>query len=183
MLHVIAQRFGRHLQPVFLSGVPSVRGFFIGSRRTQEVAAAGGMAALMPPPPAMWSAAFRALAEQPASGSEPGPAGRDANEREQRAEAEEQTYSDYEIAYQTGFEGFMRHGEKAGSFEAAEPELREEYEQRLPAPETERPMGTATALAAAQAHLLWDEARHAAKTAWKRAAKQLRPREFHQRAA
>lgn len=157
MLHVITQKFGRHLEPVFLSGVPSVRGFVVGDAHPQLVRSATGSEPTRPD-----AAAADANPEHP---------------------TEERLYSDYEVAYQTGYEGFMKFGEKAGSFEAAEPNLREEYEHRLPAPETDRPMGTATALAAAQAHLLWEQARHAAKTAWKRAAKQLTPRRHYRTAA
>jgi hypothetical protein len=175
MLHVIAQNFGRHRQPVFLSGVPSVRGFFIGG---VPPSSSGGAAAVAHSPTSLLNAIVMAFSGRTATGCEPAPAqgGPGEPRSDEQPHAEERLYSDYEIAYQTGYEGFMKYGEKTGGFEAVEPSLREEYEHRLPQPESERPLGTATALAAAKEHLLWDQARHAAKTAWKRAAKQLSPR-------
>lgn len=189
MLHIIAQKFGRNLKPAFFSGISHLRTSRLALSSVGVGLSAGGAAALAHPATSAVSAVFAALTEQSAARGNASAPLRENDDywrehHDQQPYASERPYSDYATAYQTGYEGFMKYGENSGSFEAAEPQLRNEYEKRLPAPEWDRPAGTATALAAAKAHLLWDDARHAAKTAWKRAQKQLTPaRDQHRRAA
>jgi uncharacterized protein YcfJ len=59
------------------------------------------------------------------------------------------SYEDYSPAYRTGYEGFDRYYGEGTTFDAAEPDLRSDYEKRS---------GT----------MKWDEARPAARAAWNR---------------
>jgi uncharacterized protein (TIGR02271 family) len=62
----------------------------------------------------------------------------------------ERTYEDYQPAYQTGYEGFARHGGDEGkTYEEVEPELQSEYEKKPSA-----------------ASLPWEKAKVATRDAW-----------------
>jgi uncharacterized protein (TIGR02271 family) len=61
----------------------------------------------------------------------------------------ERTYEDYQPAYQTGYEGFARHGDAGKTYEEVEPELQSAYESKHGA-----------------AGLPWEKAKVAARDAW-----------------
>jgi hypothetical protein len=66
------------------------------------------------------------------------------------------TFADYEGAYQTGYEGYARYGDR--TWEEAEADLRRDYEKNR---------GTS--------ELTWDEASHATRAAWERLGREPRP--------
>ncbi|MBD2178629.1 hypothetical protein H6F42_17055 [Pseudanabaena sp. FACHB-1998] len=67
----------------------------------------------------------------------------------------DKTYEDYQPAYRTGYEGYDRYGQDGRSYSEVETDLQRDYQNNH------------------HAGLPWEQAKHAVKDAWDRAAKAI----------